>query len=123
MALGSPNRPPAWSGLQMQRFVNDRTIGRFALVALVEDQRVLPEAPGAAVAQAPERHPLHVVFMFEEYREQARIGDGLGLLVFRRGRCGRARAGAGGSTRRAELTSRSPANRHIEFGDAHLQTQ
>ena len=67
----------------MQERIDDRGIRRLPLVVGVEDERVLSKAPGAAVAEPPERHALHHVLVFDEDREQPRVSVRLGLEVLR----------------------------------------
>ena len=106
------------SGVRARTRIDDGRVGRLPLVVGVEDQRVLAEPPGAAVAEPPERHALDHVLVLDEDREQLRVRVRLGLEVLRRRRGDRAPRAAG-----AELAPRGPADRHVQFRDADLQPQ
>ncbi len=68
----------------MQRRVDDRGVGRLALVVGVKEKRVLTEAPTAAVVEPPKSHAFYHVLVFDEDREQPRISIRLGLEILRR---------------------------------------
>ena len=59
----------------MHQRINDRHIGRLALVVGVEDQRVLSGSPSASVAETPEGHPLDGVLVLGEDRKQLRVAS------------------------------------------------
>src|SRR5213079_2386540 len=70
-----------WIRTGVEHSVDDGQIRWFSLIAGVEDQGVLAEAPGSPVAEAPEGDALHACFVLEEDREYPRVRVGLGFEV------------------------------------------
>src|SRR5574340_855147 len=112
--------------IRMQHGVDDGSIGRLSLVVGVEDQWVLPKSPGAAVAEAPEGHPLDYVLMLDKDRKQLGIVIRLCFQILRRRRRAAAKPAASESTAfetEAELTARGAADGHVQLRHADLQPQ
>lgn len=101
--------------------VDNGGVGRLWPTLGVEDQRMLPPTPGAAVVQTPKRDALDQALVLREDGEE--FGVVFRLLVQIFGRGGSRGLGTTAPETAAELAARCPANRDVELRDADLQPE